>query len=340
MRCPCCFSTSKVIRKGLFARCGGRTRRQRYRCKNCGRNFSEMTGTIFARQLRPDLESKVFYLLISGVSMRRIARLHQTTQTTVARKLVRLGAFAKVQHQWRLKNIAPVSVALFDEMETFEHTKCKPVSIVVAVEEHSRIILNATAVSMPPKGRLVHIARKRYPPRKDGRRKALFQALSTISSVGAASLKVKSDQCPRYPAAVRRWLPRAKHETFKGRRGCVVGQGELKAGGFDPLFSLNHTCAMVRDNVKRLSRRTWCTTKRIDRLQCFLNLYICYHNEWIGMRKCNRRLRTRGQKTGGFQRLLEWNDGRCGDRDAHKILPLGPRKTRKDHGGAIQVQRG
>src|SRR5690606_19374474 len=64
-------------------------------------------------------------------------------------------------------------------------------------------------------------------------------------------------------------------------RACVVGQGEMKAGGFDPLFSLNHTCAMYRDNTKRLSRRSWCTTKRVDRLQCLLELYTVFHNEVI-----------------------------------------------------------
>jgi len=47
--------------------------------------------------------------------------------------------------------------------------------------------------------------------------------------------------------------------TTKGRRECVVGQGELKGGGFDPLFSLNHTCAMIRAHVSRLFRRTWNT---------------------------------------------------------------------------------
>ena len=55
----------------------------------------------------------------------------------------------------------------------------------------------------------------------------------------------------------------------------------MKAGGFDPLFSLNHTCAMYRDNTKRLSRRTWCTTKIVPRLQCLLDIYTVFHNEWL-----------------------------------------------------------
>ena len=206
--------------------------------------------------------------------------------------------------------IAPVAVVQFDDMETFEHTKCNPVSITVAVEEDTRFIIAAEASQMPPKGRLVPIARRRYGYRRDKRKKALRKALQTVSAVGAENLLVKSDKCPRYPKAVRQWVPRAVHEVHKSRRGCVVGQGELKRGGFDPLFSLNHTCAMFRDNLKRLSRRTWCTTKKVDRLQCLLHLYTSYHNEWI-LAQRGRRMR-RALRFGlarARSNSWSWNDG-------------------------------
>lgn len=73
-------------------------------------------------------------------------------------------------------------------------------------------------------------------------------------------------------------IPQASHQTHKGRRGAVVGQGELKKIGFDPLFSLNHTCAMLRANISRLVRRTWATTKRADRLKDHLFVYMDVHN--------------------------------------------------------------
>ena len=63
---------------------------------------------------------------------------------------------------------------------------------------------------------------------------------------------IKSDECLRYPLALRQIVGNEEtHQTFKRRRGCVVGQVELKAGGFDPLISLNQTCAMFRDHPKR-----------------------------------------------------------------------------------------
>jgi transposase-like protein len=286
MPCHRCQRTKNVIKKGFYSRGNGpsKTRRrvQRFYCKSCGHFFSALSGHLDERQKRPDLHGRIYSLLISGVSQRRIALLCATTQVTVSRKLVRLARFSRQAHAERLSRMrSTVSTAIFDEMETFEHTKCKPVAIAVAVEEGSRIILAAEAASMPAKGLLAKVSRRRYGRRADLRRGALKVVLMRVSDVGGANILVKSDECPRYPTLVKKYLPRATHKTFKGRRGCVVGQGELKAGGRDPLFSLNHSCAMIRDNVKSLSRRTWCTTKRIDRLQCRLDLYVCAHNELV-----------------------------------------------------------
>ena len=305
MNCPQCNHSRSVVKKGSFPQPnlpGGKS--QRFRCKDCRHWFSQTRGTLNERQKRPELHQPVFSLLVSGVSQRRVALLCGTTQVTVARKLVRMSNFANIEQDRRLTLAQKsVEVAVFDEMETFEHTKCKPVAIAVAVEEKSRIILSAKVASMPAKGLLAKISRRRYGKRADDRKASLSNALTAISRVAAPHLIVKSDECPRYPKLVALHLPGAAHKTFKGRRGCVVGQGELKAGGWDPLFALNHTCAMIRDNLKCLSRRTWCTTKRIDRLQCRLDLYVCAHNALVDMNQLDKRRRRRGieeVKTGGW----------------------------------------
>ncbi|MCT4641319.1 MAG: hypothetical protein N4A33_03410, partial [Bacteriovoracaceae bacterium] len=59
----------------------------------------------------------------------------------------------------------------------------------------------------------------------------------------------------------------------------IAGQGELKRVYFDPLFKINHTLAMLRANINRLMRRTWCTTKDPIRLSDHLELFIYYYNQ-------------------------------------------------------------
>ncbi|RME16932.1 MAG: transposase, partial [Bdellovibrio sp.] len=79
--------------------------------------------------------------------------------------------------------------------------------------------------------------------------------------------------------SVRAFFPKATHIQLKGQRGAITGQGELKKTAFDPLFSLNHTCAMFRANVNRLFRKTWCTTKKLQPLIDHLEIYMWYHNK-------------------------------------------------------------
>ena len=276
--CVFCRATrTSVIRKGFYAR--GKRRIQRYFCKECRRYFSDQTTAASFREKKAHLNQSVFRLLCSGVSQRETAYILGTQPRTIARKLVRLARVATRRQGDDLAQRPLKKTIVFDEMETFEHTKCKPLSIAVAVEEGSRRIIAMEVARMPAKGRLSAISRKRYGHRRDDRPAALRRLLTVIKRTAGEDITLKSDESPRYPKYVGEVLPRASHVTYKGRRGCVVGQGELKRGGHDPLFSLNHTCAMARDRIKRLSRRTWCTTKRPDRLQCLLRLMTYFHNQ-------------------------------------------------------------
>lgn len=171
-----------------------------------------------------------------------------------------------------------VKIMEFDDLETFEHTKYKPLSITLVVEHNTRRILGFRVARMPAKGLLAKRSLKKYGYIKDERseaRKSLFKEIEPFINPFAT---IKSDQNPHYPADVKLYFPLAKHDAFPGQRGSIVGQGELKRVRFDPLFSLNHTCAMLRDNMNRLTRKTWSTTKNRDRLADHLAIYANYHN--------------------------------------------------------------
>ncbi len=83
---------------------------------------------------------------------------------------------------------------------------------------------------------------------------------------------------PHCPKLVKKHLPGRTHKRVKGGRGAITGQGELKKLRFDPIFSLNHTCAMLRANLSRLARKTWSTTKTIQGLIDHLSIYAAYHH--------------------------------------------------------------
>jgi hypothetical protein len=197
----------------------------------------------------------------------------------VVRKFRFLAGQARLRHQEFLKAFdgQKLSFVQFDEMETFEHTKLKPLSVPLAVTK-SRHILAVEVASMPAKGLLADKSRKKYGWRKDERNEAILRLLNRLKPLVTKQVKFQSDQSPRYPPLLRKIFPTATHETTPGLRGCVTGQGELKATSWDPIFSLNHTAAMFRANLNRLFRRTWCTTKTPRGLWDHLSLYVDYHN--------------------------------------------------------------
>ncbi len=289
-RCPQCDTGKnssefhpKLVRIGRFYRKSDSTSVQRFRCKKCLKGFSQATHHPCYRQNKRQKNEQIKRLLVSGVSQRQVARLLNISRKTVVRKFIFLGMRAIETLRKTNRRQPTCSVIEFDDMETFEHTKCKPLAISLAVEYKTRRILGFTVSEMSVKSSLAKIALKKYGPRKDRRsegRKKLFGAIKSFVKVAAT---IKSDQNPHYIKDIRNFFPACEHRSYKGRRGCVVGQGELKSGAFDPLFSFNHTAAKIRGSVNRLFRRTWCTTKKAERLAYHLAIYSVYHNENLNL---------------------------------------------------------
>jgi transposase-like protein len=281
--CPHCQSKpekrSIFVRYGVYFRSSDKKSVRRYKCKVCEKTFSVAAFTPFYRSRMRHKRVLCRGCLCSGVSQRRTAaEFLKVRRSTVVRMFKAEAAVAEFQLNRNNCLKKPSLVIQFDDMETFEHTKCKPVSISLAVEEGSRRILGLSVSRMAANGRLAERSRKKYGARIDERsigRKNLF---TKINHLIAPNALIKTDENPYYAADIKRFFPRATHHKYLGKRGAITGQGELKKVVFDPLFSLNHTAAMFRANVNRLIRRTWCTTKRVDRLYMHLVLYANYHN--------------------------------------------------------------
>lgn len=273
-----CDCRKNCVRRGSYFRESDKKRIQRFLCRRCGSGFSEATFDICFNQKKRQYNLMIAKLLSGGYSQRRSALDLVLNRKTIVKKFLFLGNLALERLPILQQSLKKVSVMQFDDMETFEHSKLKPLSITLAVEEGFRRILGFQVSEMPAKGLLTKKAILKYGPRKDKRARARDLLFQEIKPYLKEDVIIKSDQNPHYPTSVKKHFPNATHFTFKGRRGCVVGQGELKRGGHDPLFSLNHTCAMLRDNIKRLARRTWCTTKKKERLLLNIAIYAANHN--------------------------------------------------------------
>ena len=284
--CPSCEITSgnqthypKTKRIGFFKRKSDSRRIQRFRCLRCLKSFSFATISPCFRQKKRFQNEMIRRLLASGVSQRRAARILMLNRKTIVRKFLFLADAAKIRMTLDNFTKPRVESMQFDDLETFEHTKCKPLSVTLALDDPSRRILGFEVSVMPCKGRLANRSRKKYGPRPDGRsfgRQKLFRELQNFVQ---PHVKIKSDSNPHYVTDVQTYFPKAHYQTVLGGRGSSVGGGEIKRLKFDPLFNLNHTFAKSRADICRLIRKTWSTTKRRDRLSDHLAIFAVYHNE-------------------------------------------------------------
>ena len=271
-----CCNKKNAYRYGTFKRSSDSQNIQRFQCKTCKKTFSLATFDPQYYQKKRHLNYTVMMMLSSGVSMRRIRILLNINLKTVARKLQYLGEESR--KKCRSYQDDTVTELQFDELQTIEHTKLKPVSVAMAVSKGTRKILGFQVSSMPATGHLAEKSRKKYGRRADNRIKGMRALFRNLSSYLGPDIYFSSDECTYYAPVVKRYFPQARYRQFKGEKSANTGQGELKKTRHDPLFTINHTFAMLRANINRLIRKTWCTTKKISALADHLAIYAWVHN--------------------------------------------------------------
>lgn len=280
--CPYCQS-NKIIKKNFYVIKHSRSRVRRFLCTKCKKSFSNRIFSPTYRQKKPYLNKVIFSLLVSGNTQRRIARLISCSKGTVADKLIWLSRYAE-----------PLSASpedslhiQIDELETIEHTKLKPLTIALCVS-HNYKILAIGVGKIRAKGHLAEISRKKYGPREDERPKVVAQLFENLKKVlPSQPLTITTDAHPLYPELIARYFPLSKHvqvnagDHLKKKRELIYTAERKKI--FDPLFAINQRCAMLRADIRRLSRRSWCTTKKIENLGHHLDLYRAYNNLQLGL---------------------------------------------------------
>jgi hypothetical protein len=239
--------------------------------------FSSQAFAVTYRQHKPYVNDPIMKLLCSGVSLRRTAKLTGVCKGTAARKLAWLADQSRAAHQEFLQRAgARTSYVQFDEMETYEHSKLKPLSIALAVRAKNGDILDAQVATMNCHGWKARLSRRIYGSRQDTRPDACRRVMETVRSVSKPTMTVASDSRKTYPKIIHRVMPQAQLKPILSRAKMLSLAGAEK--GFDPLFRLNHTAAKLRADIARLARRTWSASKKAECLQDHLMLYIAYNN--------------------------------------------------------------
>ena len=245
-----------------------------------------------------DLNKTIAQRIVEGNSLRSISRSEGLTYYNTYKKFLWLK---KVVNFHKKSTVMHAKELQFDEVETIEHTKCKPANIVLVVNEKYQILAARVAV-MPAKGRLAEFSLKKYGPRINQRAEKLQEAFLEVKSfLVTPAAEIRSDAHPAYKKIVRQFFPETPYLQFSARAKKMKHQERMHENNhkhkYDPLFSVNHLSGRLRDRVKRLVRRNWCTTKKLENLQLCLDLYVL-HN--LGVIHLHPKSGVRGWDIGEF----------------------------------------
>ena len=177
-----CCTVRNAHRHGCFKRKSDSQTVQRYRCNTCKKSFSAATHSVLRWQKKRHINQPLLEMLASNNTLASSARFFRVNTKTAARKLAFLGGQCRKKLTQEMKNYCSITTIQFDELQTIEHTKCKPLSVAMAVSKKERKILGFEVSIMPATGHLAKISRKKYGKRPDNRRKgmrALFRELAT-----------------------------------------------------------------------------------------------------------------------------------------------------------------
>lgn len=262
----------------------------RYQCRACGTIFSATQGKPTRQQHRPALNRKIFALAVSGVSMRRMQTLLGVSKRTVARKIDALAKQAEALHQAFMADPANrTAYVMLDDLETFIHSKYRQVSVPVVVRVKTGHILAFEVCRIPSSSPIGGAGVLLPPPGVprdtwivNDRPRLVPAALAAARPLLKPGAPIATDGESSYAKWIRQTLPGVTHHVLHSPRNTSLGRAKRKASGepreHDPLFAINVLFAKMRNDLPRLARKTWTTSKSLNGLRQHLWLYVAWTN--------------------------------------------------------------
>jgi transposase-like protein len=265
-------------RKGYYAPRCRMERVERFVCLGCRRFFSRQTFRHDYRDRRPECNAALFTLLTSGVGMRQCGRDLKLNSRSVQNKQRKLARTLRLLHRSLSCKLPENGSYLLDEEETYEHASIRPLTMPVLIEKDTWFVV-ATAVGSirrlakagTQRRELQDEAERRHGARRDRSSRCVRAVLTRLAhKAPSGTVTLHTDEKTSYATIARSVLgDRVVHVQTPGKR---------IRNTHNPLFAINTTMAMTRDNMSRLRRQSWLVSKRGTRLADHLYVFLVYRN--------------------------------------------------------------
>ena len=291
-----------VVRCGFFRRHKPPHVVQRYRCRACGRLFSDQTFSTSYWLKRPELLLQIHKHAVSGAANRQIARILKSAPSTVDNHLARLGRHCLLFQRHLLANLSPRRDIAIDGLVTFEHSQYLPYEMVAAVDRPSSFILHfaeaerrrSGTMTDPQKQKRQLIEQQHGRPDPKSLIRAVMEVLA-VSLKGAVQAIVCSDKHKTYPRAIAKFTSCAIEHRQTDSRAPRTSR--------NPLFEVNVLDMLIRHCLKDHTRETIAFGKRRQHSMYRLAIYVVWRNT-IKLRREKRCRQTPAMMVGLLDRRL------------------------------------
>ena len=295
-----------VVRFGHFRRLQAPRVIQRYRCRACGRCFSDQSFAASYWLKRADLLLQVHKLATTGAANRQIARSLAAAPATVDNLLARLGRHCLLFHRHIVADLSPRRDISLDGLVTFEHSQFLPYELVAVVDRPSSFVLHLAEAERRRSGTMTEPQRRKRQllerlygrPDPDALTRACAECLQ-VALRGSRQADLYTDKHKAYPPVVARMT------------GCTIRHEQIDSRAprtaHNPLFEVNLLDMLLRHCLKDHTRETIAFGKRRANSLYRAAVFIVWRN-CIKLRRERRCRQTPAMAIGALARRLTEQD--------------------------------
>ena len=261
---------------------------RRYKCKLCGKSFSDRTFDIDYYTKKTIPYDQVFLRLATSESVSGIGRNLQVCAPSIQNRIDRLARESLALHERLETHFALQENLVADGFESFDVSQFFPNNITILVGQDSQYLYGFTHTTIRRKGKMTrkqkekrNALERRFRAPKAGIETSFADLLKIIfrvwNKIRLPSLSLMTDEHPSYPRAISRMPPLidARHEGFFRHQQFP---STLARTLQNPLFPVNYMDREFRKDLSAYHRESTCFCRNVANGLNRLAIYQVWHN--------------------------------------------------------------
>ena len=262
----------------------------RYKCKNCGKQFSESTFSINYYSKKIINMHKLKDCLVSGMSIRAMGKFFNCTTNTINRKIGILARQAAVLNHHVRNQLCLSEDLAADGFESFAVSQYFPNNFNLLVGKDSQFVYHFDYVQLRRKGRMTEYQkkkaaelRKKWPLRANNELIGFMEIEQKIIELAMNNpelekLTVFTDEKREYKQCLKRNEPITRYNgssfILKQKRIKSTKHRDLR----NELFPVNYIDREIRKDLAEHHRETTCFARNVNNSVSRMMVYLVHHN--------------------------------------------------------------